>query len=137
MEDYGKKRILVVEDDEDVITYLSTWLSDQGFDVDIARDGLEATEKVKYKKPDLITLDIVMPGKTGVKFYRETRKDAGTADIPIIVITGLESEFKNFISHRRTAPPPDGYIQKPFSQDDLMAEISKVFGKTSRAGGAA
>lgn len=119
-------KILVVEDDEDVITYLSTWLRDKGYTVEVARNGMEATEKVKTFKPDLITLDIVLPEKTGVRFYRETRKDPATAHIPIIIITGLEGEFQKFISHRKSAPPPDGYIQKPFSEEDLLTELGKV-----------
>lgn len=134
MDNSDKKRVLVIEDDEDVINYLSMWLSDQGFDVDVARNGMEATEKVKARRPDVITLDIVMPEKTGVRFYREIRKDPETANIPVIVITGLESEFQNFISHRRTAPPPDGYIAKPFNQEDLLATLAKVLGMENAGG---
>lgn len=126
MEKAEKKRVLVVEDDEDVITYLSLWLSDQGFDVDVARDGNEATEKVKQRTPDLVTLDIVMPQKTGVKFYKEFKRDPRYVHIPVIIITGLQQEFKRFISHRRTAPPPEGYIAKPFSQEELLETIRRV-----------
>jgi CheY-like chemotaxis protein len=129
MEGMEKKRILVVDDDEDVIKYLSMWLSDQGFEVEVARDGNEATEKIKARAPDLITLDIVMPQKSGVKFYREVKKDPQYAQIPVIIITGLQSEFKKFISHRRTAPPPEGYISKPFEQEELLATIQKVIEK--------
>lgn len=126
MEKTEKKRVLVIEDDEDVITYLSLWLSDQGFDVDVARDGNEATEKVKERTPDLVTLDIVMPQKTGVKFYKEFKRDPRYEHIPVIIITGLQQEFKRFISHRRTAPPPEGYIAKPFSQEELLETIRRV-----------
>ncbi len=131
MEKTEKKRVLVVEDDEDVITYLSLWLSDQGFDVDVARDGNEATEKVKERTPDLVTLDIVMPQKTGVKFYKEFKRDPRYAHIPVIIITGLQQEFKRFISHRRTAPPPEGYIAKPFSQDELLETIRRVLAEAA------
>lgn len=128
MEEIKKKKVLVVDDDEDVILYLSMWLSDQGFEVEVAKDGYEATEKVKASKPDLITLDIVMPQKSGVKFYREIKKDPNYAFIPVIVITGLQSEFKRFISHRRTSPPPEGYISKPFGHEELLETIRKVLG---------
>jgi len=87
---------------------------DQGFKVDIARNGDEALDKMKERKPDLITLDIVMPQMTGVRFYRDIKKDPMYADIPVIIITGMHTEFENFMAHRRTAPPPDGYISKPF-----------------------
>lgn len=134
MEKTEKKRVLVVEDDEDVITYLSLWLSDQGFDVDVARDGNEATEKVKQRTPDLVTLDIVMPQKTGVKFYREIKGGKNPSPVPVIIITGLQQEFKSFISHRRTAPAPDGYISKPFSREELLQAIQSVLAKKAATG---
>ena len=123
----AKKKILVVDDDQDVVAYLQTWLSDEGFEVEVAGDGLEAQEKCQSFHPDLITLDIVMPQKTGVKFYQEIRKNPATAQLPIIIITGLQQEFKQFISHRRTAPPPEGYIAKPFSREELLKTIETVF----------
>lgn len=130
------RRVLVVEDDEDVAVYLSTWFSDQGFAVELAGNGAEALEKLRAGRPDLITLDIIMPEKTGVKFYREVKGDQQTADIPVIIITGLQPEFKNFISRRRTAPAPEGYLSKPFGEEDLRAEVEKVLRKRpNRAAG--
>jgi CheY-like chemotaxis protein len=124
-----KKRVLVVEDDEDVVLYLTTWLSDNGFEVEIAKDGNEATEKLKANPPDLITLDVVMPQKSGVKFYKEVKRDPQYGHIPVIIITGLQPEFKKFISHRRAAPPPEGYISKPFGDEELREAIAKVLGE--------
>lgn len=124
----SKKRILIVDDDEDVLVYLSTWFQDQGMEVEIARNGNEAAEKIQAQKPDLITLDIVMPEKTGVRFYRDMRRNTDTASIPIIIITGVQREFESFISHRKTAPPPDGYIAKPFGRDELLETVRKVLG---------
>jgi two-component system alkaline phosphatase synthesis response regulator PhoP len=132
LEQLKNKRVLVIDDDQDVLAYLETWLSDQGFIVETAHDGNEAFDKLKANKPDLITLDIVMPQKTGVKFYREIKKSKEYANIPVIIITGLQSEFENFISHRRSAPPPDGYISKPFEQEELLKTINAVMGKIFR-----
>ena len=124
----NKKRVLIIDDDEDILVYLSTWFKDQGMEVDIARNGMEATEKVQAKKPDLITLDVVMPQKTGVRFYRDMRGNTETAAIPIIIITGVQREFESFISHRKTAPPPDGYIAKPFGREELLETVQRVLG---------
>lgn len=129
----AQKKILVVDDDQDVIAYLQTWLSDEGFEVATALDGIEAQEKFQSFKPDLVTLDIVMPNKTGVKFYQELRKNPATAQTPVIIITGLQQEFKQFISHRRTAPPPEGYISKPFSREELLKEIEAVLSHPAAA----
>ena len=131
-EETKNKRVLVVDDDQDVLAYLETWLGDHGFIVETAHDGNEAFDKLKANKPDLITLDIVMPQKTGVKFYREIKKINEYANIPVIIITGLQSEFENFISHRRTAPPPDGYLSKPFDKEELLKTINTVIGKASK-----
>ena len=73
-----------------------------------------------------------MPQKSGVKFYREVKKDPSYAHIPVIIITGLQSEFQKFISHRRTAPAPEGYISKPFGQEELLSTIRKVLEKHSK-----
>jgi len=124
MNETAQKRALVIDDDEDVLAYLSAWLEDQGFIVDLAHDGNEAMEKWKAHKPELITLDIVMPQKTGVRFYRELKKNPEYLDIPVI-ITGLQSEFEGFISHRRTAPP-DGYISKPFDREELLKTLNQA-----------
>ena len=125
------KKVLVVDDEKDLITYLSTYLSDQGFIVEAAEDGNTALNKVKQSRPDLITLDIVMPEKTGVKFYRELKTAPATADIPVIIITGLKPDFEKFISNRRQVPPPEGYLSKPFEQKDLLKLIESVLAKTS------
>ena len=122
----NRKRVLIVDDDEDVLVYLRTWFSDQGMEVDIAHDGIEAAEILKSQKPDLITLDIVMPQRTGVRFYRDLKQKKETAAIPVIIITGVQREFETFISHRRTAPPPEGYINKPFGRDELLATVQRV-----------
>jgi len=131
MNETEKKRVLAIDDDQDVLAYLQTWLSDQGFTVDVAHDGNEGLEKLKAHLPDLITLDIVMPEKTGVRFYREIKKSKEYSHIPVIIITGLQSEFENFISHRRSAPPPDGYLSKPFDQEELLKTINTVISKSS------
>ena len=126
MNDVVKKRFLVIDDDSDVLAYLSTWLADHDFIVDIAHDGIEATAKLKEHRPDLITLDIIMPNETGIKFYREIKKDPQYASVPVIIITGIMTEFEDFISHRRTVPPPDGYISKPFKEEELSNSIKEV-----------
>ncbi len=137
MEEIKKKRVLAVDDEEDVLAYLEAWLMDQGFEVEVAHDGNEAWEKARADKPDLITLDIVMPEKTGVKFYRELKKDEEYSKIPVIIITGLQEDFQRFISHRKSAPPPDGYISKPFGKEELQQTIEAALAKMEKkkAGG--
>ena len=125
------KRILVVDDDPSVVTYLRTLLEDNGYGVITAKNGNEGLEKSKSEKPDAITLDLLMPEKTGIKMFRELRKDESLKDIPVVMVTGIASEashfadFKKFISSRKI-PGPEAYIEKPIDKDDLLAKIKEV-----------
>jgi len=82
-----QKLILVVDDEPDVITYLTTLLEDNGYATDSAVNGTEAMAKLRQLKPDLITLDISIPEKSGVRVYREMKEDPDLAHIPVLVIT--------------------------------------------------
>lgn len=121
-----KKKILVIDDDPDFVTFLTTLLEDNGYETVSAEDGVEGRLKAAAERPDLICLDITMPEKSGVKFYRETREDAELKSTPIIIVTGVAAEFQRFISTRKQVPPPDGYIPKPIDKQALLDTISKL-----------
>jgi CheY-like chemotaxis protein len=122
------KKILVVDDEEDVVRYFKTLLEDNGYEVATAKDGVEALEKIRRDRPDLVTLDITMPNKSGVRVYRDIKEDAATKDIPVLVVTGVQHEFKTFISTRKQVPPPEGYLEKPVALDDVLAEVRRLIG---------
>jgi CheY-like chemotaxis protein len=124
----NSKTILVVDDDPDTCTYLSTVLEDNGFRTITAKDGAEALEKVNEKLPDLIALDIAMPEKSGVAVYRALKEDERLKSIPVIIITGISEDFKKFISTRRQVPPPEGYISKPVDFEQLLAMVRDLLG---------
>lgn len=123
-----KKTILVVDDEPDVVTFISTVLTDHGYEAVTAKDGVQALERVKERRPDLISLDITMPEKSGVKFYREMRESDEYKSIPIVIVTGLSDDFQKFISTRRQVPPPDGYLSKPIGADDVLGAVRKLLG---------
>lgn len=81
--------------------------------------------QVEASLPDLITLDISMPGKSGVKFYRDMKVDDRWKHIPIIIITGVSEDFKKFISSRQQVPPPEGYLSKPIEKEEILALVKK------------
>jgi CheY-like chemotaxis protein len=126
------KRILVIDDEPDERAYLSTLLEDNGYITDTAEDGNEGLQKAKADPPALITLDITMPEKSGVKFYREIREDAELRKIPIVVVTGVTGlggnpeEFLKFLSTRKDTPPPDGFIPKPVDQEKLLDLVARL-----------
>jgi len=121
----SKKKILIVDDEQDILTYLSTLLEDNGYDTVLAKNGEEALKQMEAALPDLITLDISMPGKSGVKFYRDMKVDDRWKHIPIIIITGVSEDFKKFISSRQQVPPPEGYLSKPIEKEEILALVRK------------
>jgi CheY-like chemotaxis protein len=99
-------------------------LEDNGASVLKAFTGDECLAIAAEKQPDLITLDISMPGKTGAEVYSELRKTAATRRIPVCIITG-QPELRKLIYERET-PTPDGYLDKPIDEEALMRNIRKV-----------
>ncbi len=91
-----------------------------------AADGEEAMVSVAEQRPDLITLDMTMPEKSGVSVYRSLKADDGLATIPVVVVTGLASDFEKFISTRRQVPPPEGYIHKPVDHEKLLEMVAAL-----------
>jgi len=120
------KTILVVDDDPDTRTYLTTVLQDNGFATVSAADGTEAMNKIEENLPDLIALDIAMPEKSGVAVYRSLKGDERLKSIPVIIITGISDDFKKFISTRRQVPPPEGYISKPVDFEQLLSMVKEL-----------
>ena len=123
-----KKTVLVVDDEPDARDYLTTVLEDNGFATVIAKDGTEAIARLEEAVPDLVSLDITMPEKSGVSVYRKLREDDQLKSVPVIIITGVSDEFQKFISTRRQVPPPDGYISKPVDADAFMKMVGDLIG---------
>ncbi len=122
----SRKKILIVDDEEDILTYLSTLLADQGFETLKAKDGEEAWKQVEANPPDLITLDISMPEKSGIKFYREIKAADRWKKIPIIIVTGVSEDMRKFLSSRHQVPPPEGYLAKPVNREEILNLIQKL-----------
>jgi CheY-like chemotaxis protein len=124
----GQKTILVVDDDPDAVDFFITVLEDNGFATVSARDGNEALERLGESIPDLVTLDITMPEKSGVGVYRKLKESDEYKDIPVIIITGVSDDFKQFISSRRQVPPPEGYLSKPIEPEQLVGKVEELLG---------
>jgi CheY-like chemotaxis protein len=127
-----QKKILVIDDEPDVVVYLETLLQDNGYLTVAAYDGEEALNLVRAKKPDLVTLDISMPRKSGLRFYREVREDPELKDLPIMVVTGVTGyggrpdDFERFLRTRKQIPPPEGFVAKPIEQEAFLQMIREL-----------
>jgi CheY-like chemotaxis protein len=113
--------ILVVDDDPEIVTMLSTRLGKRGYKVATASDGTRALELAKTDRPDLIVLDVMMPGKSGWEVARSLKQDPSTQSIKIIMLTAI-GEKTNEI----TAPiyGADAHVDKPFEFDKLEQIIA-------------
>jgi CheY-like chemotaxis protein len=126
------KKVLIVDDEPSVVSYLEMLLRDSGYETASAGDGKEALEKIRQQKPDLVTLDISMPEASGTRFYKEIRTDPDLASVPIVIVTAVTGyagdpyAFEKFISHRRLVPPPDGFFPKPIDRSEFLAKVDQL-----------
>ena len=115
------KKILAVDDENDVLLVIKTALQSEGFDVTAAADGPEALQRLKDDKPDLILLDVMMPGMTGFEVLDKIRANAETAKIPVIMLTGISERAK---IRDAISSGADFYIVKPFEFHDLLSKVN-------------
>jgi len=122
--------ILVVDDDEEIRTFLATLLTDEGAAVLQAAEGDRAIEIARRSRPDLITLDLSMPGADGIEAFSRLRTTAETSQIPVCIVTGYP-EYRKLIYDRPVAPP-EGFINKPCDPDHLVRTIRRILGLQKR-----
>ncbi len=127
------KTVLVVDDEPDIVMYLSTALEDAGFKVITASDGQEALEIVARRIPDFISLDLVMPRKSGIRFFHELRRRREWARIPVMVVTGHARDEKGSqdldeILSEKTMSGPGLYLEKPVKAAEFVRAVAGALG---------
>ena len=117
-----KKKILVIDDEADIREIVRLYLSEEGYEIIEASNGQEGILKAQRETPDLIVLDIMLPGINGFEVAKHLKDDPNTQDIPIIILSVLaqDSQYRQGILD---------YISKPFRQEDLVTIVRKVFSK--------
>jgi len=118
------KTVLVVDDEPDIRVFFTSVLEDNGATVLEAADGDEAIELVRREKPDLVTLDLNMPGRDGGQVFEAIRKDEELAATRICIVTG-RPELRRLI-YDRPVPPPEGYLDKPVDEETLLRNARKI-----------
>ena len=137
-----KRKILIVDDDQDAIIYYTTILEEGGFDFITAMNGEEGLEKVQEEKPDIILLDLMMPKKSGIGFFNEVKEKEEFRDIPIIMISGASKatgvDMKSYIlqrpfherkvqvTGREVETKPVEFLDKPVEPDVLIKTVNRV-----------
>ncbi len=121
---FAGRKILVVDDEPDILTFFSSVLEDNGATVFQAEDGNIALEIALKEKPDLITLDLNMPEMDGGKVFEALRKNPETEEIKVCIITG-RPELRRLI-YDRPVTPPEGYLDKPVDDETLIRNVRKI-----------
>lgn len=128
------KKVLVVDDDPDVRSFVVTVLEENQYMPLVAKDGVEGLELVEKHKPDLIILDVLMPRGSGIRLYRKLKTSEDLKTIPIIMFTGIT--LRSFLKSQKAldefgdqdVPKPDIYLEKPVEPEELHAAIQKKLG---------
>lgn len=119
----AKKRILVVDDEQDIVELIVYNLQNEGFDVIKARDGRQAWELAKTGSPDLVLLDLMLPVMNGFEVCQSIRRDPETESLPVIMLTAKSDPVDKILGLELGA---DDYITKPFSVRELVARVRAV-----------
>ncbi|MFH1530161.1 MAG: response regulator [Pseudomonadota bacterium] len=127
------KTILIVDDEPNVRDYLKTVLEDAGFNVVTAGDGTEALAVIRQKKPDFISLDLVMPKKSGQKLLYELKKDKELSRIPVLIVTAhahddLGKDSLQDLLDNRVMSGPGTYLEKPVQPLSYVRSIQRALG---------
>ncbi len=128
-----EKTILVIDDEPDIVFFLKVALEDHGFKVLTAYNGIEAFDKMREQKPDLISLDLVMPGKSGIRFFHELRKNKAWSQIPVLFVTGhahdtIDGSNLMEMLEGRTLSGPATYLEKPVNAETFINNVKAILG---------
>jgi CheY-like chemotaxis protein len=127
------KKILLADDDPEVVDVTSILLEDEGYEISIAKDGAEALERIKLDDPDLVILDLLMPNVDGFGVFNALRGPdyADRSGVPIIILTSVRREVSNRRYELETGQKMDyaAYLEKPADHDELLETVSSLIGK--------
>ena len=122
-------KILIIDDDADIVEAMRVVLEKRGHKVDMAGEGNEGLEKARKGKPDVIILDVMMPGLDGFEVARELKADTGTRDISILMLTAIKDQM-GFDFQKETSDPQwlpvDDYCNKPLDYEVLLEKVDRL-----------
>jgi len=135
----GKRQlILIVDDDQDMRIFLSNLLKSEGFDPVAAKDGTEGLKKAMKQPPEIILLDVPMPGKDSFRMFHHLKRHESLACIPVIMMSALDHNM--FRQYKKQHQPlqangtyePDAYLRKPLESEELFSLINSILDRPGR-----
>ncbi|MGC8490178.1 MAG: response regulator [Syntrophobacteraceae bacterium] len=125
----NRSKILVVEDDEDIAQLLALTMKKAGFEVAVSENGQEALHLIRRHPPDLLLLDLMIPGVDGFEVCREIKRDPRTAEVPVLILTARGEEIDRIIGLELGA---DDYVVKPFSPRELLLRVRAILRRSGQ-----
>jgi len=125
------QKILIVDDDPDLVEAVSIILESKGYEVVTAYDGVEGLKKARTEKPDLIVLDVMMPNKDGYEVCKELKADDTYRSIPILLLTAVVSNIptSKYTQQMGMETEADDYVDKPVEPDELVRRVEVLIAK--------
>ena len=131
------RRVLIVEDDPDIVDYLSSFLEDEGYEVASAARCSAARETMDEFQPEVVLIDALLPGKSGLELLVCLRRDEKWNELPMVVVTGndqlLEDDCQSYLGAYEGVRGPDGVLGKPVDRKTLLAVLRKLLEKPTDA----
>ena len=127
---FGEARVLVLEDDPDIADYMASFLEDEGYEVQSVNRCSAALASMDEFKPDIVLIDALLPGKSGLEFLVTVRRNPEWSGLPLVVVTGndmlLEDDCQSYLGAHEGVRGPDGVLGKPVDRTSLLAILAKL-----------
>jgi CheY-like chemotaxis protein len=131
----ARRHVLVIDDEPDISSYIASILEGSQYSVETANSAMEGERVIRDRRPDLILLDLMMPGRTGIQFFVRLKGNEETKDIPLIMVTGIKDKLNidwQEIVSKLKARVPDGFVEKPIEPVHLMNVVEDVLTQTGQ-----
>lgn len=128
--------VAVIDDEEDVITYLRLALEDHGYRVVATTEPSEALELLERSEPQLVCLDLLMPGRTGISLYSELSRHPRLKQVPVVILSGLavRDELPRILEQSGGLPEPARFIEKPAEIEHFLAVVDEIIDHAGTGG---
>ncbi len=124
-------RVLLIEDEVNIAEAIRFLLTRDGWAVDTHADGASAMARIREVRPDILVLDVMLPGRSGYEILEDLRGDAGLADLPVLVLTARGQDRERTLAEARGASL---FMTKPFANSEILENLRKLDGLRKQAG---